>query len=77
MSDEDDDLFADSDSGGDTDDLIAESKSKPIAKPKKIVKKSKASASGGGQKRKRVPGMSIFFILFCVCLYFYHCLLYQ
>mmetsp|Transcript_20774 Transcript_20774/g.38817 ORF Transcript_20774/g.38817 Transcript_20774/m.38817 type:complete len:514 (+) Transcript_20774:46-1587(+) len=52
MSDEDDDLFADSDSGGDTDDLIAESKTKPIAKPKKIVKKKKTL---GGQKRKRVP----------------------
>jgi len=39
--DEDDDLFADSDSGGDTDDLIAESKQKAIAKPKKkkILKK--------------------------------------
>ena len=57
MSDEDDDLFADSDEGGDTDDLIAESKQKPIAKPKKkrILKKKKAS-SGGGNKRKRIPG---------------------
>ena len=35
--DEDDDLFADSDDGGDTDDLIAASKAKPIAKAKKIV----------------------------------------
>jgi hypothetical protein len=37
--------------------LIAESKQKPIAKPKKkkILKKKKAS-SGGGNKRKRIPG---------------------
>jgi hypothetical protein len=57
MSDQDDDLFADSDESGDTDDLIAESKQKPIAKPKKkkILKKKKAS-SGGGSKRKRIPG---------------------
>lgn len=57
MSDQDDDLFADSDESGDTDDLIAESKQKPIAKPKKkkILKKKKAS-SGGGNKRKRIPG---------------------
>ncbi|OEU22286.1 IWS1_C-domain-containing protein [Fragilariopsis cylindrus CCMP1102] len=56
MSDQDDDLFADSDESGDTDDLIAESKQKPIAKPKKkkILKKKKAS-SGGGNKRKRIP----------------------
>mmetsp|Transcript_45223 Transcript_45223/g.109441 ORF Transcript_45223/g.109441 Transcript_45223/m.109441 type:complete len:493 (+) Transcript_45223:106-1584(+) len=49
MSDEDDDLFADS--GGDTDDLIAESKkdAKPIAKPKKLKKKKKAAP----KKRKR------------------------
>eukprot|EP00934_Nitzschia_sp_Nitz4_P000017 Nitzschia sp. Nitz4//scaffold141_size107518//63670//65269//NITZ4_004282-RA/size107518-augustus-gene-0.83-mRNA-1//1//CDS//3329536306//17//frame0 len=45
MSDEDDDLFGDS--GGDTDDLIAESKA--IAKPKKLKKKSAAPA----KKRKR------------------------
>ena len=60
--DEDDDLFADSDSGGDTDELIAESKLKAIAKPKKkkILKKK-----GAGNKRKRIPGM----------LYFYACIL--
>ena len=55
MSDEDDDLFADS--GGDTDDLIAESKSKPIAKPKKIVKKKTLT-----KKRKRekpIPGAQL------------------
>eukprot|EP00980_Cylindrotheca_fusiformis_P028757 scaffold22642_cov134-Cylindrotheca_fusiformis.AAC.12 len=46
MSDEDDDLFADS--GGDTDDLIAESNAKPIAKPKKLKKKKAAP-----KKRKR------------------------
>ncbi|KAG7366429.1 TFIIS helical bundle-like domain containing protein [Nitzschia inconspicua] len=52
--DEDDDLFADSDSGGDTDDLIASSKkTAPIAKPKRIVKKSTAAATGA--KRKRIP----------------------
>lgn len=50
MSD-DDDLFADSDASGDTDDLIAESKQKPIAKPKKKILKKK----GGGNKRKRIP----------------------
>jgi hypothetical protein len=49
MSDEDD-LFADSDTGGDTDDLIASSKAIPIAKPKTIVKKVT------GDKRKRIPG---------------------
>lgn len=60
--DEDDDLFADSDDGADTDELIAASKtqSKPIAKPKTINKKkkimTKSSSSGGGQKRKRIPG---------------------
>jgi len=54
MSDDDDDLFADSDeSGGDTDDLIAQSKQKPIAKPtKKKLRKKKA---GGQNKRKRIP----------------------
>lgn len=64
MSDQDDDLFADSDESGDTDDLIAESKQKPIAKPKKkkILKKKKAS-SGGGNKRKRIPG-KYFYSLF-------------
>ena len=54
MSD-DDDLFADSDASGDTDDLIAESKQKPIAKPKKKILKKK----GGGNKRKRIPGMYV------------------
>ena len=62
MSD-DDDLFADSDESGDTDDLIAESKQKAIAKPKKkkILKKK-----GGGNKRKRIPGVcvSLFFSMF-------------
>lgn len=44
MSDDDDDLFADSDeSGGDTDDLIAQSKQKPIAKPTKKKIKEKES----------------------------------
>jgi hypothetical protein len=52
MSDDDDDLFADTDTGGDTDDLIASSKAAPIATPKKIVKKAAAS----GVKRKRIPG---------------------
>lgn len=49
MSDDDDDLFADS--GGDTDDLIAESKkdAKPIAKKKTLKKKKKAAP----KKRKR------------------------
>lgn len=51
--DEDDDLFADSDSGGDTDELIAESKQKAIAKPKKKILKKK----GAGNKRKRIPGV--------------------
>lgn len=69
--DEDDDLFADSDSdGNDTDDLIAESKKasaaaakaspkKPVAKKKIIKKKSAASTSASGDKRKRIPGMLI------------------
>mmetsp|Transcript_1518 Transcript_1518/g.3759 ORF Transcript_1518/g.3759 Transcript_1518/m.3759 type:complete len:495 (+) Transcript_1518:97-1581(+) len=49
MSDEDDDLFADS--GDDTDDLIAASqKAKPIAKPKKLKKKSLKK-----RKRAEVP----------------------
>ncbi|CAJ1964289.1 unnamed protein product [Cylindrotheca closterium] len=50
MSDDDDDLFADS--GGDTDDLIAESKkdAKPIAKKKKLIKKKKKAVP---KKRKR------------------------
>jgi len=51
MSDEEEDLFADSDESGDTDDLIAESKQKAIAKPKKKILKKK----GGGSKRKRIP----------------------
>lgn len=51
MSDEDDDLFADS--GGDTDDLIAESQAKPAARPKKLKKKKATPA----KKRKReIPG---------------------
>mmetsp|Transcript_24553 Transcript_24553/g.67783 ORF Transcript_24553/g.67783 Transcript_24553/m.67783 type:complete len:512 (-) Transcript_24553:1208-2743(-) len=50
MSD-DEDLFADSDASGDTDDLIAESKQKAITKPKKKVLKKK----GSGSKRKRIP----------------------
>ena len=68
MSDEDD-LFADSDESGDTDDLIAESKQKAIAKPKKkkILKKKKAS-SGGGNKRKRIPGVYVSLFL-CVLVY--------
>lgn len=54
MSDDDDDLFGDS--GGDTDDLIAESKkdSKPIAKPKKLTKKK---AAPNKRKRADIPGM--------------------
>ena len=56
MSDDDEDLFGDSDASGDTDDLIAESKQKPIAKPKKKILKKK----GGGNKRKRIPGMCVF-----------------
>ena len=55
MSDEEEDLFADSDESGDTDDLIAESKQKAIAKPKKKILKKK----GGGSKRKRIPGMYV------------------
>lgn len=53
MSDDDDDLFADS--GGDTDDLIAESKkdAKPIAKPKKLTKKKAAPKK---RKRADIPG---------------------
>lgn len=53
MSDDDDDedLFADSDESGDTDDLIAESKQKAIAKPKRKVLKKKS----GENKRKRIP----------------------
>jgi len=52
MSDEDDDLFADS--GGDTDDLIAESKkdARPIAKKKKLKKKKAAP-----KKRKRAENI--------------------
>jgi hypothetical protein len=73
MSDEDDDLFADSDSGGDTDDLIAESKSKPIAKPKKIVKKSNNS----GQKRKRVPGMYYYYLFVFVFVLFVCFIIFQ
>lgn len=49
--DDDDDLFAESDDSGDTDDLIAESKQKAIAKPKKKILKKK----GSGNKRKRIP----------------------
>ncbi len=52
MSDEDDDLFADS--GGDTDDLIAESKAKPIAK-KKTLKKNGAAAKKR-KLEKSIPG---------------------
>ena len=54
MSDEDDDLFADS--GGDTDDLIAASKdTKPIAKPKKLTKKSLAPKKKA--PKRKIPGM--------------------
>jgi hypothetical protein len=52
MSD-DEDLFGSSGSDGDdTDDLIAASKQKPAAKPKRLQKKSTAT-----KKRKRdIPG---------------------
>lgn len=59
----DDDLFADS--GDDTDELIAGSKdkSKPVAKPKKLKKKSAPLA----KKRKRdIPGMLV------TCLSYFH-----
>jgi hypothetical protein len=52
MFDEDDDLSADS--GGDTDDLIAESKAKPIAK-KKTLKKNGAAAKKR-KLEKSIPG---------------------
>ena len=61
MSSSDEDLFADS--GGDTDDLIAESKkdAKPIARPKKLTKK-KIKKKGTPKKRKRsdIPGTFFF-----------------
>ena len=70
MSDEDDDLFADS--GDDTDDLIAASKkdSKPVAKPKKLKKKGATTSVDKKRKRneKPIPGR---FSLFCVCCSFY------
>ena len=60
MSD-DEDLFADSDSGGDTDDLIAASKdaAAPIAKPKKLTKKKAEPAKKKRKlsKAKSIPGM--------------------
>ena len=61
MSD-DEDLFADSDSGGDTDDLIAASKdaAAPIAKPKKLTKKKAAEPAKKKRKlskAKSIPGM--------------------
>jgi hypothetical protein len=61
MSDEDDDdLFGDS--GGDTDDLIAEStkNAKPIATLKKLTKKK---AIPKKRKRTDIPGM------LCVCCF--------
>ena len=58
MSDEDDDLFADS--GGDTDDLIAESQSKPVAKPKKLKKVSAKKITK--RKRDDIPGMLCFLL---------------
>ena len=77
MSDSDEDLFADSDGGGDTDDLIAESAAaakhkKPVARPRKLLKKKGATATattgGPAKKRKRdIPGtcpLRSFFSLF-------------
>ena len=51
-SDEDDDLFADS--GDDTDDLIAQSQVKPVAKKKKIIKKK--SVTKKRKLEKPIPG---------------------
>ena len=52
MSDEDDDdLFADS--GEDTDDLIAASSQKPVAKPKKLTKKSAVNTN---KRKRKIPG---------------------
>jgi hypothetical protein len=47
-------MFDEDDSGGDTDDLIAESKAKPIAK-KKTLKKNGAAAKKR-KLEKSIPG---------------------
>lgn len=52
MSDEDD-LFGSSDSGGDTDDLIADAKKAPAAK-KRLQKKAVPAAT----KKRKLPGES-------------------
>jgi hypothetical protein len=56
MSDDEDDLFASSYSGGDTDDLIADANRKVpphvATKKNKLQKKSAAPAS----KKRKVPG---------------------
>lgn len=51
-----DDLLASSDSDGDTDDLIADAKKKPVAK-KRLQKKVSASI---GSKKRKIPGMKKF-----------------
>jgi hypothetical protein len=65
MSDEDDDLFADS--GGDTDDLIAESKAKPIAKKKTL--KKKGAVAKKRKLEKSIPGTFRCVVLRCVALW--------
>jgi len=64
MSDKEDELFQDSDDGGDTDELIAASKeesSKPkIAKPKKNkkMKKKRLQKKGTASRQSDIPGES-------------------
>ena len=50
MMSDDEDLFGSSD-GDDTDDLIAEANKKPVAKKKRLQKKSSIT------KKRKLPGM--------------------
>jgi hypothetical protein len=66
------DLFGDSSSDADTDDLIAAAKSQPIAK-KKGAKKP-AAKKGGKTKEKNVPGERLILLVSTRDLHIYQTL---
>ena len=56
MGSDEDDLFgSSSDEGGDTDDLIANAKEKPVATKKRLKKKAAPAAA---PKKRKLPGES-------------------
>lgn len=65
------DLFGDSSSDADTDDLIAAAKSQPIAKKKDG---KKPAAKGGKTKEKNVPGECLIILVAMRDLHIYRTL---